>query len=219
MKPISHPKISEVMLIGDRAIFPISWLHKQEYCEYQIFLENVKGVKVKPTKAMVEGKLEHERLELEFKEKAVPATFGEMMEESKTRRVLSREFHVISFRYGIYGLIDEIRLSPNEFMVIDDKPGAKAYLSNIHQVYGYCLAFKDLVRHEDDRQIIAALRERGTNNIYWKTLFDENAENEIISVINHVHGLIIGNEKFTSNKNPNKCKACRFKIKCDKAVL
>ena len=218
VKPTPHPQISEVVLIGDIDIFPISWLHKQEYCEYQIFLENVRGIEVKPTKAMVKGKLEHENLESEFREKAVPTTFAEMMEQSKTMKVLSREFRVISLQHGIRGLIDEIHLMPNKFVVIDDKPSTKAYLSNIHQVYGYCLAFKEMVEHQDTRQIIAALRERGTNNIYWKAPFDEKVENEIIRVINHIHELILGNEQFNSNTHPNKCRACRFKTNCDRVV-
>ncbi len=217
-KAIPHPQISEVKLVGDLNIFPISWLHKQEYCEYQIFLENMKRIKVEPTKAMVEGKIEHERLESEFRAEAVPATFAEMLEQSETIEVLSREFPVISLKYGIYGLIDEIRLAPNEFVIIDDKPGTKTYLSNINQVYGYCLAFKDLVKKQDSRKIVAALRERGTDNIYWSASFDGQAENIIIEVINHIHGLILGKEQFNTNTNPNKCKACRFRINCDQVL-
>lgn len=217
-KPIPHPQISEVKLVGDLDIFPISWLHKQEYCEYQIFLENMKGIKIEPTKAMIEGKQEHERLEIEFIEKAVPSTFAEMIAQSKAMTVVSREFHVVSLQYGIYGLIDEVNLKPNEFVVIDDKPGTKTYLSNIHQVYGYCLAFKERVKEQEPRQIVAALRERGTYNIYWSAPFDEKAENEIIEVVNHIHGLISGKEQFNSNKNPNKCKACRFKMNCDRVL-
>ncbi len=41
-KPIPHPKISQVKIVGSRNIFPISWLHTQDYCEYQIFIENIK---------------------------------------------------------------------------------------------------------------------------------------------------------------------------------
>lgn len=217
-KAIPHPQISEVKLVGDLDIFPISWLHKQEYCEYQIYLENIKGIKCEQTKEMIEGKQEHERLEIEFKDKAVPTTFTEVMVQSKTMAVISKEFHVISLQYGTYGRIDEVHFTPNKFIVIDDKPGTKAYLSNIHQVYGYCLAFKERVK-QDHRQIVAALRERGTYNIYWSAPFDEKAENEIIEVVNHIHGLISGKEQFNSNKNPNKCKACRFKMNCDRVLL
>lgn len=217
-KPIWHPQITEVKLIGDRDLFPISWLHKQEFCEYQIFLVNMKGIEVEPTEALIEGKQEHERLELEFKKEAVPTTFAEMIKQSKTMKVSSREFPAISLQYGIYGFIDEIWLMPDEFVVIDDKPGTKDYLSDIHQVYGYCLAFKEMVKHQDRRQIVAALRERGTDNIYWKAPFGEKAENEIIKVINHIHGLILGNAQFNSNKNPNKCRKCRFNEICDRVV-
>ena len=217
-KPIPHPQVSEVKLVGDIDIFPISWLHKQEYCEYQIFLENVKGIKVEPTKPMLEGKTEHERLEMEFKEKAVPSTVEKMLKESEVKNIVSRELRVRSLRHGIYGKIDEILLTPNEFVIIDDKPGTKKFLSNIHQVYGYCLAFQEKVKQQDSRQIVAALRERGTDNIYWKVPFDEKAENEIVTVINHIHRLILGKEQFNSSTNPNKCKPCRFKNDCDRII-
>jgi len=168
---------------------------------------------------MIEGKKEHERLELEFREKAVPATFPEMVEKSKMTEIVSREFVVISIQYGIYGSIDEILLMPKEFVVIDDKPTLKAYLSDIQQVYGYCLAFKEVIKPIDRRPIAAALRKRGTDNIYWKSPFNGNAENEIINVINHVHRLISGDEQFNSNRNPNKCRNCRLKMKCDRVVM
>lgn len=216
-KSIPHPHISEVRIVEERNIFPISWLHKQDYCEYQIFLENMKGLEVAPTKAMIEGKLEHDRLENEFLEEAEPATFEEMIKESYEACVISREFYVQNIQYGIHGKIDEIHLTPDGFIVIDDKPGTKTFRSNINQVYGYCLAFKKMmIKRQDPRPIIAALRERGTDNIYWRAPFDESSENEIIEVINHVHGLISGSEQFISSGNPNKCKPCRFKNNCDR---
>ncbi len=213
-----HPKISQVKIVNGQNIFPISWLHTQDYCEYQIFLENIKKIEVEPTKAMIEGTKEHERLESEFLEEAVPATFAEMLKESETKHVFSRELSVVSLKHGIGGLIDEIHLTPNNFEIIDDKPGTKAYPSMIHQVYGYCLAFKEMVEKQDSRPIVAALRERGTDNIYWKAPFSEAAENEIVKVINHIHRLILGKEQFNSNKNPNKCKACRLQNECERVV-
>ena len=207
-------------IIADKQKFiPINWLHTQEFCEYQLFLENIKGIKVDPTRAMVDGKREHERLEKDFLEKAVPATFSEMIEESKTKIIVTREFQVVSKKYEIYGLIDEVLLTPLKFIVIDDKPGSKKYLSNIHQVYGYCLAFKEMVRQVDQRPIIAALRTRGTKYVYWDSAFNKNSENEIIEVINHVHGLFSGKEQFNSTNNVNKCRACRFKMNCDRALF
>ena len=39
-----HPDISQVMIMDGQNNFPISWLNKQGYCEYSIYLENVKGI-------------------------------------------------------------------------------------------------------------------------------------------------------------------------------
>jgi len=216
-KSKAHPDISQVMIMEGHNNFPISWLNKQGYCEYSIFLENVKGIEVKPTRNMVVGTKEHSKLEEEFLEDAKPATFQEMLETSKTAEILSREFPVISNKYGIRGYIDEIWMTPDEFVIIDDKPGSRAFSSSIHQVFGYCLAFKDMVGQ--DRKIIASLRERGTDNIFWSAYFDLAAENNIISLINRVHNLLLGNEEFIPTKNPRKCRSCRLKIKCDKKAL
>jgi len=212
-----HPDISQVMIRGGRNNFPISWLNKQGYCEYSIYLENVKGVEVQPTLDMVIGTQEHTRLEEDFKKDAEPATFEEMLETSKTLELLSRELPVISESYGIRGYIDEVWMTPDEFVIIDDKPGSRAFPSSIHQVFGYCLAFKDTV--EDDRKIIAALRERGTDNIFWSAYFDQKAEKNILSLINRVHDLILGKKDFIPTKNPRKCRSCRLKTKCDKKAL
>jgi hypothetical protein len=48
-------KIRQLIYVKERALFPISWLQKQDYCEYQIYLENVRGIKAEPTKAMAQG--------------------------------------------------------------------------------------------------------------------------------------------------------------------
>jgi len=212
-----HPDISQVMIREGRNNFPISWLNKQGYCEYSIYLENVKGVEVQPTLDMVVGTQEHARLEEDFKKDAEPATFEEMLETSKTAELLSRELPVISEKYGIRGYIDEVWMTPDEFVIIDDKPGSRAFPSSIHQVFGYCLAFKDTVK--DNRKIIASLRERGTDKIFWSTYFNQEAENNIKSLINRVHNLILGKEEFLPTRNPRKCRSCRLKIKCDKKAL
>ncbi|OEC86474.1 MULTISPECIES: CRISPR-associated protein Cas4 [Methanobacterium] len=213
---IPHPTVSQVKIIENKTNFPISWLNKQGYCEYGIFLENVRQIKTAPTAAMVKGVKEHAVLEENFKEEAVPATFDEMLESSKTGELLSREFPVVSANYGIRGFIDEIWMTPDEFIIIDDKPGVIPYYSSINQVYGYCLAFKDMVG--EDRQIVASLRERGTDNIFWASYFDAKAEKSIIGLIDHVHDLISGNTEFGSTDNPNKCRKCRFNKICDRRV-
>ena len=211
-----HPTISQVKIIADKNNFPISWLNKQGFCEYGIYLENVKGIEVKPTRSMVQGTKEHAILEDKFKVGAEPATFDEMLETSKTGEILSRELPVISKHYGIRGFIDEVWMTPDEFIIIDDKPGKVAYSSSINQVYGYCLAFMEMV--PEKRRIVASLRERGTENIYWASYFDGKAEYDIIKLIKRMHKLLAGETEFIPTNNPNKCRGCRFNTLCDKKM-
>lgn len=213
-KGTPHPSISKVRVIEDQNNFPISWLNTQAYCEYCIFLENVKGIAARPSKAMLEGSKEHEVLEVNFRKDAEPATFEEMLETSQTTEILSRELPVESARYGIRGFIDEVWMTPDEFIIIDDKPGNRAYPSSINQVFGYCLAFKDHVPEE--RRIVASLRERGTDNIFWSAYFDEQAEKTVLEVIQRVHNLLNGTIDYIPTKNPKKCRSCRFAQQCDR---
>ncbi len=212
---IKHPNINQVEIIQGKNNFPISWLNTQAYCEYSIYLENFKHLKVKANKAMINGSKVHNKLESNFKKEAEVASLHDILETSKEKEVISREFFVISENYGIRGFIDEIWLTPESIVIIDDKPGARAYNSMINQVFAYCLAYKD--RLNDDRRIEGALRTRGTSNIFWQKEFDEKAEENIIETINHMQRLIDGEDEFIPTKNPNKCNACRFKKLCTKS--
>jgi CRISPR/Cas system-associated exonuclease Cas4 (RecB family) len=209
-----HPHISQVKIIEECNNFPISWLNKQGYCEYGIYLENVRGVEVKPNAAMIKGTMVHSKLEMDFREEAEPATLDEMLETSKTAEILSRELPVMSVRYGIRGFIDEVWMTPDEFIIIDDKPGNRAFTSSINQVYGYCLAFLDTVNEK--RNMVASLRERGTDNIFWSAYFDGKAQEDIINLVNRVHKLLLGEEEYIPTKNPKKCRRCRLNRMCDR---
>ena len=101
----------------------ISWLYTQDYCEYQLYLDQVKGVAGEDTPAMVEGSAEHQRLEDAFLAKAeVEYTFEEAVEESRRTPISSRELYVEDRSLNIRGYIDELVLRPDGFTVIDDKP-------------------------------------------------------------------------------------------------
>lgn len=217
-KKEKHPKIKGIQIIEDKNNFPISWLNQQGYCEYSLYLEYFKGIETGPTKAMTTGTTEHQKLEDKFKESAVITTFDEVLKSSKEEIAISREMFVISPKYGIRGFIDEIWMTPDEFIIIDDKPGAIAYPSTINQVLAYCLAFKSMIindEYNEKRKIKAALRERGTENIFWMEKFDESNQKKIKYLINRMHGLFKGSKPFIPTKNPNKCNKCRFQSYCE----
>ena len=211
----NHPSIKGVQIIEDKNNFPISWLNQQGYCEYQIYLEHVEGIETAPTKAMTHGTEIHKQLEDTFKKEATPTTFENAIEASKEEASMSRECFVIAPKYGIRGFIDEIWMKPNEIVIIDDKPGRTPYQSTMNQVRAYCLAFKDMTG--DERKIKGALRERGTENLFWIEVFTPEVENEIKFTIDRMHGLFEGSKPYIPTKNPKKCRSCRFNDKCEHA--
>ena len=212
-----HPSIESIQIIEGKNNFPISWLNQQGYCEYQIYLQYMKGIKTPETKAMQKGTDIHNQLEEKFLESAEPATFDEVVETSKESPTITRECLVISPDDGISGFIDEIWMTPTEIVIIDDKPGSKAFPSTINQVRAYCLAFKNMC--DDERPIRGALRQRGTDNIFWSEDFDKNVEKEIRFTIKRMHSLFCGQKPFMSTKNPNKCRSCRYKDYCKESKI
>ncbi|WP_458455116.1 CRISPR-associated protein Cas4 [Methanobrevibacter sp.] len=210
-----HPSIKGVQIIEGKNNFPISWLNQQGYCEYQLYLEYMKGIETQPTAAMTHGSEIHHKLEDIFKQDSTPAKFEEAVEASKTEASMSREVKVISPEYGIRGDIDEIWMKPEEIVIIDDKPGRTPYESTMNQVRAYCLAYKDMTGEE--RKIKAALRERGTENLFWIEIFTPEVEKQIKFTINRIHGLLDETKPFVPTKNPKKCRSCRFKNDCEHA--
>ena len=98
---------------GEPRFFHLSWLYAQDYCEYQLYLDQVKGIEANDTPAMVEGSAEHQRLEDEFLAKAeAEYTLEEALEESKRTSISSRELYVEDRSLGIRGYIDELVLNP-----------------------------------------------------------------------------------------------------------
>ena len=207
---------------GQPRFLHISWLYAQDYCEYQLYLDQVKGIEVDDTPAMVEGSAEHQRLEDEFLAKAeAEYTFEEAVEQSKRTPISSRELYVEDRSLGIRGYIDELVLNPDGFTVIDDKPvgkTGKVYSSSKHQVYGYCIALKSMLGPDEQRPITAAVRARGSDRIVWSEDFDTKAENKVRRLIKRVHGLIDGDIPFKSATQAYKRRPCRFFDVCEKRV-
>ena len=203
-----HPSIKGVKIIEGKNNFPISWLNQQGYCEYQLYLEYMKGIETRPTAAMTHGSQIHKQLENIFNKDATPAKFEDAVEASKTEASMSREVTVVAPDYGIRGDIDEIWMTPDEIVIIDDKPGRTPYQSTMNQVRAYCLAFKDMTG--DERKI-------KTDNLFWIEIFTPEVEKQIKFTIDRVQGLLDGTKPFVPTKNPKKCRSCRFKDTCEHA--
>jgi CRISPR/Cas system-associated exonuclease Cas4 (RecB family) len=177
-------------------------------------------VDAEPTEQMILGKEAHEQLYQEFLVDAKPSSVKRMIKKSRKTELLSREFSVVSENFGIVGNIDEVVMSPESFVIIDDKPGRVAYPSNKNQVFAYCLAFDDYISQwraaDDDRPIVAALRQRGTQEIIWKSIFNDSSQKMIVREIDRMHSLMQGKLAFSITDNKNRCFSCDVREYCDR---
>lgn len=212
-----HPSIKGVQIVEGKNNFSISWLNQMGYCEQQLYLQYMEGIETKRTPQMKQGTDEHKQLEDKFLQTAKEAPLEKIIEISHKEKTISREMFVLSKNYGIRGFIDEIWMMPDKIVIIDDKPGKRAYQSAIDQIRAYCLAFKDMTNEQ--RPFIGAIRERGTDNIIYQEEFDENIEDNIKEKIRRLHGLFEGTKPFLPTKNPNKCKSCRLQSYCQHAQI
>ncbi|MEM5806941.1 MAG: Dna2/Cas4 domain-containing protein [Candidatus Aenigmatarchaeota archaeon] len=211
--------IDGLLVINGINHFPISWLHCKGFCEYQLYLEKIKKVKVEATAEMIIGKQIHAELEKEFLDQAEEEmTIEEVLTKSKEtgKSFLIRELETISSKYGIYGRIDEVQIFPDCILVIDDKPGSVAYQSFIKQVAAYSLSFFD--EFKPDRDIISVLRNRDTREVFWNQKFDQILLETVVKDILEIHDLIRDVRFPESTTNPQKCLKCRFRRVCDRSL-
>ncbi|MEM5799657.1 MAG: Dna2/Cas4 domain-containing protein [Candidatus Aenigmatarchaeota archaeon] len=211
--------IDGLIVINGINHFPISWLHSKGFCEYQLYLEKIKKIKVEKTTEMIIGKQIHAELEKEFLEQAEEEmTIEEALSRSKEtgESFLIRELETISRKYGIYGKIDEVQILPESVVIIDDKPGNVAYQGLIKQVSAYSLSF--LEEFKPDREIFSALRNRDNKEVFWNQKFDKNLLEMVVKDILEIHDLIRDVRFPESSTNPQKCLKCRFRKVCDRSL-
>ncbi|MCX6819621.1 MAG: Dna2/Cas4 domain-containing protein [Candidatus Aenigmarchaeota archaeon] len=193
---------------------PIHWLHVQAYCEYQLYLEHVKGIEVEPTPEMQTGKEIHTALEEEHEKKAeLEITTKDAIKKAAKDKVtlIGREIPVTGKH--IYGLIDEIHFMPKQIVIIDDKPNDYPYFSNKKQVWGYCLAFEEQFKVK--KTIFAAIRQSTTQEIIWQENFLDEHRNNVIESVNRILGIINGERTPEPTVKLNKCRSCRFGKSCE----
>lgn len=207
-----HPDISGVRLYEGKPFFPISWLHTQAYCEYQIYLQHFQGIKLRPTPSMKEGVKRHAQLYRDFREKATEkGTIQELLQKVKAEGISysSRELGVVGVFSGIYGKIDNIVLSPERIEIIDDKPSERVWPSDVRQVWGYCLAFKE--NFAPDLPIFGAVQHRDTRAVLFREQLTPEIERIMKDdVILRIRELILGLRQFEPTTQPRKCQSCRF---------
>jgi len=197
---------------------PIHLLHSQAYCEYQIFLEHVKGIKVEPTNEMKIGKEIHSLLEEEHKKVAkLKMSVNTALKKSKEEKItlIGREIPVEGNL--LFGLIDEVHFMSDKIIIIDDKPNDYPYLSNKQQIWGYCLTFEE--NFEPKMPIIAALRQRDTQKVFWQEMLCDEHKNIVVESAQRIIDILNGIREPEPTLKMNKCKSCRLINECDRCNI
>ena len=204
-----------------RDFIPISWLHTQDFCEYQLYLQHVLHVKLPATKEMLSGLQKHSELQQVFNKKAVPI---EEPVEKHIEKLLRgeigpfsmREFSLKSETYKLTGKIDEIQLFQERALIIDNKPSLSAKVADINQLRAYCLCFSDAYKWE--REICNAVQNSESQKFVFAEQFNDAAKLAVEGIIGRMHDLFSGDLDFIATNEKWKCAACRYNIVCKKAL-
>ncbi|MBI2530309.1 MAG: PD-(D/E)XK nuclease family protein [Candidatus Diapherotrites archaeon] len=204
-----------------RDLIPISWLHTQDFCEYQLYLQHVLRIKLPATKEMLSGLQKHAELEQAFREKAAPIeepieTHINKLLRGEIEPFSMREFSLKSEKYRLTGKIDEIQLFRERALIIDNKPSLSAKAADINQLRAYCLCFSDAYRWEGE--ICNAVQNSESQKFVFAERFNEDAKLAAEGLISRMHALFSGNADFSAADEKWKCAACRFNAVCKKAA-
>lgn len=188
-------------------VIKASWFGSHDYCEWKWYLENVLKEKIPRTKSMTIGKKVHEKKEKEFLKDAKPTTIKKFLASKKyaiTKEILLKtKFTDLT----LIGKIDELGIDKKKVYVIEDKPRAHPWLGTKRQIWAYCLLFKENFP-KLNKQIIAVLRDRDSNEKVWDEPFDETYEEHIHDIMDRMKALFRKKVNPMPCQNSNKCRAC-----------
>jgi len=198
--------------VSDR--IPISWLHSYGYCEYQIYLEHVRGIEAGETPEMREGRQVHAAMDEAHKAAAeVELGIDEAMARSQKEQLVLSAREVQVRGEQLIGVIDEVVFFPDRLMIVDDKPGDIAWLGSKMQAWGYCLAFQQ--QWQPDLPIVAGIRNRETGYEVWAEPFTRRHRQTVVRAVSRIRQILDGEAIARGAGNPRKCRACRFRDSCD----
>ena len=190
----------------------ITLLHDQEFCEYKIYLQEVKFLVASPTKAMLYGIEAHARLNKTFLLATKPISIEEAIIQAKSGGKETTRTTVIVEGKILHGKIDEIHIGPKEIRIIDYKKELKAFQSSINQVWGYCVAFNE--QFNPNLPMNGAIRNTDTQEIIWEKPFSDDNEKAINRIVERIRGIIKGYILPKATTNPYACMGCRYKNHC-----
>lgn len=197
-----------------------SWLHKQSYCEYQLYLMVCRNMGDPGTDNTLAGRAAHAGLDT-----ALPAADVGVLNladrvaqaQAKYQPFTVREVDVCGGR--IYGRIDRLEYHLNHVAIIDNKPRpptGEPYHGDRRQVIAYCMAFAD--QFSDNRLPVIARLQDYAGNEFWSHEFADSDRQDVDDAVDRILGILNGERKPIPAKI-NKCYTCYYRRACDATPL
>jgi len=213
----------------DRQI-PISWLNIQGYCEYKLFLREVKGIRPAVLTIVNEGIIAHE--EIQIAHEKIAKELEEPIEDiikkipkGEHETISLSEFNVCSKKWGLIGRIDNIHILRGCVAIYDFKPGPKVSWGAQRQLKAYALAFKEQFHWDKEINIaVSSYAGKGddwdpTQNVIWDKWYTSEDESEVIAIVQRLRGCFEGKRKFQPTSKPGKCKTCEYRDICSMNLI
>ncbi len=113
--------------------------------------------------------------------------------------------------------MDEIKKSPNQIIIYEDKRHDNIYEGDKHQVLAYCYTY--INQHNiEDTEVIGVVRNWITGKEIWRKVYTEEDGKMIEKKAKRILGILNGSIQAISTDNYFKCKRCNLKTTCDKSL-
>lgn len=189
-------------------LIPAAWIRQYYFCPRIIYFLGVLGYSEKLTESMIEGKDFH--LSEERKAKRRRSVAGERREPTKS---VWSKLPVVSEKFGLYGVIDEVYETENGLVIVENKfmkAPRKPYPGHIYQAAAYAMLAEEKIGKAARKIVIKYLRD---DKAYEMPL-TEDLKRHILWTISRIKS-IIEKEKLPRG-NPRKCRNCGFTKICGK---
>ena len=193
----------------------ISLINTFSFCEQLYYLVGVKGYRMKPTRAMLQGTQTHARhnaMGLVTKDSLV--TIPDAILQAKKFGTVTRKGEFSVKGKILSGRIDELLIAPEEITIIDYKSSSRDYESNRNQVWGCCKAFKE--KYHSDLPIYGVIKNSDTREEIWRAEFTKSAEKSIDRIVERMVGIRRYEIAPEPKGIPDICDSCSFNRRCEK---
>jgi CRISPR/Cas system-associated exonuclease Cas4 (RecB family) len=212
----------------------VSDLHSQAFCEYELYLRDVRGIDDPGGDELEEGRNVHAALDMAnflagsveaakrlAQGKPVPTTLQEVVSVVKTEQHGMAIRDILVHGTRLIGRVDQVDFMPDKVYVIDDKPptpNGLPFISDTRQVQGYCLALSQEYPNLG-LPLIAVIRDKYTGKDMWSKPFTQGDAFDVNDAVDRILDIRHGKRVPQPTMNPKKHIHCRWSPVCDQSKV